>query len=36
MDRRTSIRNLSSGLSTGALALAAFGLTFVFAILYIG
>ena len=36
MDRRLADRNLRSGLAAAAIAVAVFGLTFVFAIFYIG
>ena len=35
MDRRLADRNLRAGLGTAAIAVGVFGLTFVFAILYI-
>ena len=36
MDRRLAERNLRSGLAVAAIAVGVFGLSFVFAILYIG
>lgn len=36
MDRRLAAKNLRSGLLAAAFAVAMFGLSFVFAILYIG
>lgn len=36
MDRRLAQRNLRSGLLAAAIAVGVFGLSFVFAILYIG
>jgi hypothetical protein len=35
VDRRSSYRNLRTGLLLGALAILAFGMTFVFAVFYI-
>jgi hypothetical protein len=35
VDRRSSYRNLHAGLLLGALAILAFGMTFVFAVFYI-
>jgi hypothetical protein len=35
VDRRSSYRNLRAGLLLGALAILAFGMTFVFAVFYI-
>jgi hypothetical protein len=36
MDRRTAQSNLASGLGAAAIAVAAFGLAFFFAVIYIG
>jgi len=35
VDRRSSYRNLRAGLLLGSVAIVAFGMTFVFAVLYI-